>query len=372
MKPKRSSLPIRTIARLTSCLLLFSCEPGGPSQPEPSTALITVKQDLGADPSGPLRLAVVWQQGWGADQHWLTTYDVPTRLGQSHQRATLVLPPAAQRSGLTDRSVGYFACSAADEKLEAPVLFPRIVVYEDLDGSGDLNPDLPLAPGSDRIWGVSTSRTEQSAIAAFSDLEQLLSALPLESAECLRGVTNDTYSAFFQGRVEKDQWVPSEGAPSAFVGLSSSDYARVAMNCPTGSESVLHISPSNVMGEPSSRWVESSVATDPCAEDSAPCTRGAGASLVLPELTSYADRGYKRSAQCYVLGRLDVLLLKEFRLVCEGCSCHWNQRNSSWVADRARLPVGWPCGARLQYCSAPAAALWVEPSSCALGGSRPQ
>jgi hypothetical protein len=318
-------------------------------------------------------LAVAWQQGWGVDQHWLTTYDAPHQLTQSRQRATLVLPPLSQRAGLSDHSVAHFDCGTGAENFEAPVIFPRVIVYEDLDSSGNFNPDLPLAPGIDRIWGVSYSTTHQSLIAAFSDLDQVLSNLPMEAAECVRGFTNDTYSAFFEGTQESATLVsPIAGTPSAFVGLSSTDYAGVLMNCPTASESMLNVSPTNSMYETPRRWIDATVANDPCAQANGPCTRGDAASLALPDLTSYADRGYQRSAQCYVLGSLDVLLLKEFRLVCEGCSCHWNELSSSWVVENASLPEGWPCGASVQYCSTPAASLWVEPSTCSLGSARPQ
>jgi hypothetical protein len=377
MRYGKGTLPLGKVM-LVACLLTLSCNPGGPTEPEPSTANVWFKLDKGAEPAGPLRLAVAWQQSWGANQHWLTTYDAPHQLTQSRQVATLTLPPLSQRAGLSDQSVAYFDCGADTENIEAPVIFPRFIVYEDLDDSGDFNPDLPLAPGIDRVWGVSYSTTSGSLVAAFSDLDQVLSTLPMTAAECLRGFTSGTYSAFFEGVQESATQeaaahvLARADTPSTFVGLSPTGYAGVLMNCPPGTESPLNVSATNSMYESPRRWVDAAVANDPCAQAEGPCTQGDAASLALPELTNYADRGYQRSAECYVSGSLDVLLLKEFRLVCESCSCHWNELSSSWVVESTSLPKGWPCGALVHYCSTPAASLWVEPSTCSLGSARPQ
>ncbi|HEY5959919.1 MAG TPA: hypothetical protein VIV60_25365, partial [Polyangiaceae bacterium] len=317
-------------------------------------------------------LAVVWQKGWGTDQHWLTTYDAPHRLTQSHRLATLVLPPFSLRAGLSDRSVATFDCGPGSEPISAPVIFPRIVIYEDVDKSGDFNPDLPLAPGIDRVWGVSYSTINQSLIAAFEDLDDVLSSSSLAAAECLRSFTSDTYSAFFQGiEASATQVSAAKGtSPSAFVGVSASDYARVLMNCPPGAANPMSVSSTNSRYETPRRWVDATVSNDLCSHGD--CTPGGSNSLVLPELTSYVDRGYKRSAECYVFGSLDVLLLKEFSLVCEQCDCHWNVLGSSWVVESTRPPARWPCGTSVPFCSTPAASLWVEPSSCSTGSSRPQ
>jgi hypothetical protein len=331
-------------------------------------------QAQGAAPTGPLRLAVAWQQGVGVNQRWLTTYDSPLQADRTSQAITLTLPPAASCAELSNTYEAGFGCSKdAEYEIEARVVMPRIVVYEDVDQSGTLDPDLPYVPGIDRIWGVNETSSYQSSVVAFQSLDQTLSTLPLEAAECIRTYTEDTYSAFFMGEQISDTTVsplPGDSGLSASISLSPTDYARVVMGCPGVANSL--VSYGSTTSATSSTWVDSAVADDPCAQAPGSCTRMAIPALAWSDLDSEPYPGYERTVECFVVGSLDVLLVSEQHLACQDCDCQWNALNSSWVADSSKLPAAWPCGHIIEYCSTPGQSLWAPPSSCNPTTERPE
>lgn len=379
---RKTTLALGTLAPL---LASMSCSPGGPTEPQPSSAIVSVIPASGAQPAAPLRMAVIWRHRGAGEQHWGATYDAPLReLGIS--QATLSLPPPSKRLDLSDTSTVYVACApratvgtrapentgaqegGVTETITAPVALPRVVVYEDVDRDGRLNPDLPMTAGVDRLWGISEDAI--SPIMAFRDLDQTLSNLPLEAAECLRSITDGTYSEFFQVNTRAPMEVPLSTI-RVFIHLSSTDYARVVMSCSVANENALS-TPSDPIFETPRSWVDASLGIDPCSDELRSCTRTNAAMWILPELTNYSDPGYVRASACYAFGELDVLTLTETRLVCDGCQCHWQGRESSWVTDSARAPAEWPCGTTVQYCAKAATSLWNAPSPCALTRLRPE
>ena len=339
------------------------------NEPEPGVATVYVTGARDAVPLHPLRLAVAWQRGNLADERWLTTYDTRLRLLQDRLRVPLTLPPLSMRPTLTDASTAYLECHTGAQTIEAPVVSPRILIYEDVDESGDLNPDLPYAPGIDRVWGISERAV--FPIVAFSDLDQVLSSLPMEGAECLRSVTNGSYSSFFQGRYYSGQLMPSGSPISTYIHLSATQYARVLMGCALTNERGL-ATVDQVRDESEQRWVDDAIAGDPCAESAGTCTRGQAASFVLPDIVANLDPGSHQNTECYVFGNLDALLVAEYRLVCEGCLCHWNGVHKTWIVDSSRPPKAWPCGSRVKYCATPTDSLWKVPNTCSPVVERPE
>lgn len=385
MMPMLRRMAARAAAILTVLGPSMSCNPGGPAEPESSSAMVSVVPTRGAAPSAPLRIAVVWHHGEAGKPQWQVTYDAP--LGhEREQQVPLALPPPSERLDLSDESTVYVKCApsavvgtqasqnseAQDgvhaETIAVPVVLPRIVIYEDVDRNGSLDPDLPLAPGIDRVWGI--SETARFPVMAFRNLDETLSGLPLEAAECLRSVTGGTYSEFLQvnARAAMEQPVSSI---RVFIHLSPADYARVVMSCSIANEEGL-VTPHDPTSEIARWWIDASIGSDLCFDKFASCTLGDAATLAFPDLTNDSTPGYSRAAECYVFGTLDVLTHTESQLTCEGCRCRWEERSENWVADSARAPAQWPCGTVVQYCSEPATSLWEKPTTCSLTRARPE
>lgn len=385
MTQPRQRAAARAIATSTSIVLSTSCSPGGPTEPELSTATVSVVAARDAAPTAPLRIAVVWRRGDGAEQQWQVTSDAPLRPGRE-QQMTLALPRGAERFELSDASTVYVRCAAdatvamqaptssqtqagvEAETIAVPVVLPRIVVYEDVDRNGRFDPDLPPVPGVDRLWGI--NEVTRFPIVAFRDLEETLSSLPLEAAECLRGVTGGTYSEFFQVNARAPLEQPLSTI-RVFIHLAAMDYARLVMTCSYQNEEWL-VTPRDTVAETLRWWIDASLGADLCFDKFASCTLGDAITLSLPDVTDYSTLGYVRRAQCYVFGTLDVLSHTESQLVCEGCRCHWEQRTSNWIIDKTKAPAQWPCGTTVQYCSEPAASLWAKPTTCTLTRARPE
>jgi hypothetical protein len=355
---------------LLAAWLFTNCDPGGPSEPELLEAQVTVASDTDKQPTAALRIAVVWRYDDGTGRRWLSTYDAPVRSRLGRQFITLTLPSASQRAGLTDLATLHIRCSDnADMVFDARVVLPRVVVYEDVDGSENLDIDVPLGGGVDRVWGIADKSFVP--LLAFLDLDQVLSSHPLEAAACIREATNGQYSAFLQGRYASGYLWPTDSPINLYVHLTATDQARVALYCGYQNETFL-TSPTDVLYSPSENWVDAELSQDICSTSKSPCSRGDRALLTWPNTKVSSTPGVSRTALCYVYDNLDVLLVTESRLECQACQCAWKGRVSRWIVDHARAPAGWPCGTRVQYCSTPVASVWEPPAtSCRTVNDRP-
>jgi hypothetical protein len=349
---------------------IAACNAGGPEQPESAQVPVAISAAEGVVPSTPLRLAVVWRQGSGATQRWISTFDVPVDKVNATQFATLDLPSKSERASLSQASDVYISCSDA-EYITAPVIFPRLVVYQDADASGDLDPDLPTAPGHDRIWGISGTDSSVFAIVGFTDLEQTLAGVPLEGAECIREITQGRYTAFFMAQ-NYSSYVSPAGEPLATeVELSPTEFASVTMGCQGYEYSSLNNYYSDKTYAPQNVWVDANVKEDLCQGNANPCARVDIGAKLPDSLYNSLYPGYDREFLCSVVGSLDVLWEMESKLDCDRCSCSWVETDTSWVAESTQLPDNWPCAKQVKYCSTPQESISVNPSLCTLTNQRP-
>ena len=346
-----------------------ACNPGGPDEPQAVQVPVAITAADGVIPPSALRLAVVWRKGRGVDQQWISTFDTPVKQVNATQLATLDLPPKSERVSLSQTSDVYISCSDS-EYITAPVLFPRLVAYEDLDSSGDLDPDLPRVPGRDRIWAISRMDSSVYSIVGFTDLDQTLAQEPLEAAECIRQTTQGVYTAFFMAQ-NYSSYVSPGGEPlQAALPLAPTDFARVTMGC----EGYVDSSPSSYSDKTYAAqnvWVDQRVTADVCHDSAIPCSRVEIAALIPESPSNRLYPGYDRQLQCSVVGSLDVLWETESKLDCVGCICTWVETDTSWVAESTLLPDNWPCGKQVKYCSTPQQSTTVNPSFCTTANKRP-
>ena len=347
-----------------------ACNPGGPEEPQAVQVPGAITAADGVIVPPALRLAVVWRKGLGVSQQWISTFDVPVDRVNATQLATLDLPPKSERTLLSQKSNVYVSCNDA-EYITAPVLFPRLVVYEDIDSSGDLDPDLPRVPGRDRIWAISRMDSSVYSIVGFTDLDQTLAQEPLEAAECIRQTTQGVYTAFFMAQNYSSYVLPGGEPLQAESPLSPTDFARVIMGC----EGYVDSSPNNYYSDQTyaaqNVWVDQQVTADVCHDSAIPCSRVEVATLIPESPSNRLYPGYDRELQCTVVGSLDVLWEVESKLECDGCLCSWVETDTSWVAESSQLPANWPCAKQVKYCSTPQQSTAVNPSFCVTTNKRP-
>ena len=351
-------------------LSVFACDPGGPDEPEAVEVPVSITAASDISPEGPLRLAVTWRSGSGANRGWITTFDAPVTEVNATQTAVLQLPPQAVRPSLRDRSEVYVSCGSDTAYIMPPVVLPRLVVYQDVDGSGDFNPNLPGNPGNDRVWGASRIDSSIYSITAFEDLDRTLSTVPTEFAECIRGYTQGRYTSFFMA-VNYSSYVTPDAEPlAADVPLSPTDFARVTLGCP-GNVAAPSDYYSDVVVSAQVALVDNPVKDDVCATATYSCLRD-DVGQRLPASTDNVDYpGFIRTFECTAVGSLDVLWETETQLVCDQCSCSYTESDSVWVVDTAQQPANWPCGSNVDYCGTPQQSVWVRPSFCAVTTKRP-
>jgi hypothetical protein len=345
-------------------LTVFACDPGGPTEPEAVQVPVSIKTPKDVGLIGPMRIAVVWRQGTGIGQHWLSTYDAPLTNHAASTVVTLSLPPKALRPSLTDTNVAYMDCYENSVGAELPVIIPRIIAYQDLDDSRDFNPLLPQGQGVDRVWAVSPGSTYDS-IAGFADLDRSLSQLPMEMAECIQSYTGGRYSAFLMGHDYSSYFSPVVTKLWAQLYLSPTDLPSVQMACDYVYLSSISSSDSRKYSEQSTT-IDSKVATSTCSNAPWQCTQSDFSQMTLPNfsyLTTWYP-GYSRNAYCTAIGTLDVLWDITDVLQCDGCDCTWIETDHSWIVDAAAAPANWPCGKWIKYCGNRQTGLWDIPTYC--------
>lgn|GEM_PF-2998945 len=348
-------------------LILVACEPGGPTDPEPIEVPVQLVAPKGVTIAGPIRIAVVWRLGSDERPNWLSTFDEELPNLSATTNVWFDLPTRAERPALKDVSLAYLACDEENEILVGgPVAIPRLVAYQDLDGSGDFDPDLPLNPGSDQVLAVTPSANSNQYIAAFTDLDGVLSRVPMEYAECVRAFTSDRYSAFLAVSQHSDYVWAQPGPLSARLDLAPNRFAAVAMGCSSSDVFALSNQSSLVTQSQSSR-VDVRIDPSPCINAPWQCSRLEVESLGLPtQPANLSYPGFSHSYICTAVGDFDVLWLTENTIDCEGCKCDWLQTRQSWVVHATRPPADWPCGSTVRYCGARRASIWEIPSYCGL------
>jgi hypothetical protein len=356
-------LSLNTILLLT--LLAAACDPGGPSKPEPTEVPVRLIAAEATGITGPIRLALVWRQGTGSNQRWISTFDTGLTTVPDSTRAWFDLPAHSELPALTDVTRAYVSCDEESEyPLQLSAAVPRLVAYEDRDQSEDFDPDLPLNPGQDRVLAVNPSVSAAAYIAGFLDLDATLARMPMEYAECLRTYTSGRYSAFFIGNAYSDYVWAVTGKLAATLELSPTPYAAVAMACDSWDLYSL-ANRISVINKERSTLVDDRVASDPCIDAPWQCSRASVASLGIPEPSATVTYpGFSRSFVCTAVGNLDVLWYVTETIDCNGCQCDWLHSHQAWVVDASQVPAGWPCGKQVHYCGARGLSIWEVPSYC--------
>lgn len=348
---------------LVFALALVACKPGGPAEPEPIEVPVQLFAAKEAGITWPMRVALVWKQG----ERWLSTFDAELASPTESTNVWFDLPARSERAALSDVSQAYISCDEEGELLVGGLAAaPRLVAYEDLDGSGNLDPDLPLNPGKDRVLALAPRADTSQYIAAFMDLDGVLSRMPMEYAECVRGFTSNRYSAFFNAQKYSDDLWALSGPFSARLELAPNPFAAVSMGC-SAADVYMMVNRWSQRIQSQSTQVDVRLAPNPCLEAPWQCLPVKVGSLELPKQTAaVVYPGFSHVYTCTAVGGLDVLWFEESSLDCAGCDCDWRLTRQSWVVNAAEAPADWPCGREVSYCGERRASLWELPDSCSM------
>jgi len=343
--------------------LMSACQPGGPSEPEPASVAVRAEAAKRVNPTGPLRLAVIWMTQIGNHPGWVTTLDEPIEQVNATQRVSLQLPPISARASIIERSEVDIECGEDADYFTASVVVPRFVVYEDLDHNGTFNPNIPSLSGTDRVWAVTAPKSGATSLVAFEDLDAALSQQPTEIAECVREKTGGPYTAFFMGNYYTGYVTPTAASLAVALELTDTDYARVTLGCDTSVSSYPYdYTPTTIASR--TAIIDTPATGITCVGSPFTCSEGDVSASLPSSLSSLQYPGYTWAATCTASGSLDVLWTFEYALKCDGCTCSWTENDAAWVVESTAAPVTWPCGKALKYCGPSQASAWSRPKYC--------
>ncbi len=327
MRRRRAS-----VAQCAGAILLAACDPGGPTEPEPSSIGIVIIDHRQMPQPAALRYAVVWSQGGG---DLVVTDDGP--LDGDGTLATLALPHSSVLARVTPQEL--VVLSATHQAELEPAYRPRFVIYEDLDQSGDFAPALPDAAGPDHVWGIDG---DDGGVAALFDTEAALEALPMEALDRYYAATGGHFSAFvavsFDLPLDVRPW-----SPTLEVELDDTDYAALSLGCgrplfsPQASELTVTLGPG----------------VDPayCGLFAASCDIAPLSELEPPEISPLSGPGQQRLARCFEHTGLQTLVIAEGHAWCDACACRRDFGYSVFATVAEERPEWWPCGGELPFCA---------------------
>lgn len=334
-------------------LLMVACGTGGPVQPEPAEVTVDLWAPGGMQLPEQLRLAVVWRTDDPGQPGFVITDDraIPDDPGPIPLRLE---PPTPEVLAQTlDPLMIDIECSYVDVG-SWPGVVPYLVVTEDQNHDGVSSLD-----GADRVWAITDFNDVY--LAALIDLEQVLSWLPLEEAECLRSHSAPGFSPF----VSVYGTAPSVTATSEYqsnlsLRMSRSDLPGAELQCGNQVKYQAQLSDPDQSIE---IYIDPALGQDACDQVPDTCSVNPVQVADLEPFSNWAESGFSRSWICTKFASVEVLWRGESGTFCDGCACAREIRYRGWVVSREALPADWPCGEKVIICEAPSD-FWEPPTEC--------
>ncbi len=336
-------------------LALALCAPGvgcAPESAQPVTEDVEVIGSMDA-PEAQLRAALVWVIG-SPTRDYVTSFDRrlddPTKF-----RMSLRLPSPDEL-----RETNPISNVKLTELTNTDVHHPRIVLYDDVNDSGDLDFDFGLSDAGtsnrvagDRILGLSSY--DHPHPGAIADLKHVLRQMNLSETAEFYELTDGRFTPFIgMGSRAATQRLSELTVPLLFgapVTLAANLW------CQRSSQSAL-------TGVTSSRVVVDSTLdrTAACGASLTACESVNLSAADPPELESLADGSVVRRSECRRNGDLEWLLIREQETTCSGCTCISSVEVLVHVASRQKLPNWWPCGDEIPVCASGAPITILTPN----------
>ncbi len=322
---------------LLSLLLASACEVDTVRDTEPSSVLLLVSDGL-TEAHLEVRYAVVFV----LPGEFFVTADGPVEFG-----AVMAVPLLAPGGDWPTR-LGAREIAVLPSTLEIPIYRPRLVIYEDVDGSGSFHPTIREG-GVDRVLAVDGA-SSGPYIAIALDLDAALAKMSFEETQDYYAATGGVYTPFFR--------VQSEGgAFRLWRELDAGPLRLTATDSPLAAEHLAcNRQPIYVYGDPAEALPVTAhvdVALSPvevCGISITSCAHEELEALAPPEISEVITYALRRNSQCRSNAWLEVLLVHTAKLSCGGCQCNYETTTHAYFAAPGGTPSWWPCGEALAFC----------------------
>jgi hypothetical protein len=332
-----------TFGAILFAFALAACEPNEQLAPVDTSVLLFWSNPLGLEYEGPLRYAVVWTltpEGDNADPIadaravWMADGVVPGPVFE----VPLVVPPAHVLNNAWPQ-----------ERLElernrtTPCFRPRVVLYEDTDGTGRFSPPAFQSPGYDRVLAVDSG----SSVCALLDLETALDGASLELTETYYVATSYLFTPF----------APVQSSGGLTLRLDDAPLALQLTDSPTPLTSLQCLRRASLAAPtffPTSRVsAHVDVGLDAgtlCSAIFPECVSEDLATLEAPVIDPQASGAVVETFGCRKTERFEVFIAAEGRVECRDCSCYTRAHSEVFFAAPESLPAWWPCDTQVPYC----------------------
>lgn len=285
----------------------------------------------------PLRLALLFRAGTAT----IAAADVPIPEGTNELELSLAEAPRTQEMAQETLEV--------IEILYLPALLarrPQLVVYEDLDESGDFAVDIDRPAGVDRTFGI----------AFLPELEQRFRALTFGQVDAYYQATGGRFSEFVRTLPQAPQtgriYLQNHQVPIPIEldlsGRSENDLAcfrtgtfNQSMNFPVSNERRVFVGGGLEL-------------IDACGTELGLCEPADLGSIEPPPIALVETATVVRRVQCRARGELAAYLVEEARPECVDCRCGWGLDTDVYFARTSSVPPWWPCGMEVETCTASA------------------
>jgi hypothetical protein len=331
--------PTRGKAAGLSVLILCACGIDQHKVPQSSSARIAATNPLNMIFSSALRGAVVW-----TSSSLVVSADVALDLAQAS--TTVPLTPV---SADVENQVTPVESVELSKTTTLSIYRPRLIVYEDVNGSGVFEPGPPLANGVDVVRAIDQGTAV--SVADLLDLDHVLRGLSLEEAQAYYELTDGVYTPFIfvttssggLALMRKDDVEP--------ISLRLSDSAVPQEELACGRNRVTIYGD----GTGATRNIHALVAQTlnaslVCGVDIPDCHSVDLANLAEPSLTATRTDAFVRLLQCRTDGVIQSLIVQEAERTCNNCVCPMTPLATVYFTDAASAPPWWPCGVSIAFC----------------------
>lgn len=320
-------------------LALAGCDVSSRRQLQASILPITVQSARTMVVAAPLRYAVVFNY----PNTFAVTADGPVNVGD-----TIEVPLRTPSSGW-ENLVTPLETAILPSQTNIDVYRPRVVIYEDIDQSGDFAPTSVLH-GVDRIVAIDSS-TGVPSFAVVPDLDTVLSRMSLEETTAYYAASGNRYTPFIRVQSASGYLELVESVRADPVRLDLADSPVPAERFVCGRSAVY------IYGDPLEPAthltvdVDSTInAADVCGATIPACASSVFADMSVPDFSVSDTQAHRRVVQCRLTDRFQVVIIQDAVLTCADCMCNYETTANAYFAPVDTVPAWWPCGVSITYC----------------------
>jgi hypothetical protein len=321
--------------------LAAGCDVASLRRPQPSSVPISVQSPRAVELTAPLRYAVVF----GTVGGFVVTADGPVTLGDTFP-VPLRLPPAGWENSVTPlESVILPSHTSLD------VYRPRLLVYEDLDQSGDFAP-ASQPNGVDRVVAVDNSVGVPS-LGVVPNLDTVLANMTLEETAAYYEASGHRYTPFIRVQATSGYLELIEAATADPIRLDIADSPVPAERFVCGRSAVYLYGDPLTPATHVSIQVDSSLdAASVCGATIPACTSAVFAGMPAPDFSTLDTQAHRRVVQCRLTDRFQVVIIQDAELRCADCLCNYETTADAYFTAPSNVPDWWPCGTggTVNYC----------------------